>query len=245
MMKPFRKGVVIGACLLVLLAGCSTNSDQASRVSNPPESEEHYTKITNGDGFDFYVDDEAIQVAEDEQADAKKITDLVESYVMRVLYSSYNGRIGVVDGDTIAAPGLEAEMNARIAYLAEKYKDQDFSAMDPYLSYQVFEIKDDAAKVIVSFEMRNTKTGDVGVDNHEGYVFIKEGNDWKLINNIVDTGKGGAATLEALAKSDDPEAWRTTYSYEQLKRSDYEDAPDYSYYLNEQFEVDPQKMAEE
>ena len=85
----------------------------------------------------------------------------------------------------------------------------------------------------------------MGIENHEGYVFIKEENDWKLINNIVDTGNGGDATLDALSKSDDPKEWRTTYNFEQLKRSDYKDAHDFTYYLNDQYEADPQKIAED
>ena len=244
-MKRLRKGLVAAVCLLVLLAGCSSHGGAGSDLSSAAESEGTYTKITNDKGVDFYVDDDAVQVAENEQADAKKIADGVDSYVLRVLYASYNCRIGGLDGDLIAASGLEAEMHARIAYIAEKYHDQDFSDMDPYLRFQVFDIKEDTAKVIVSFEMRNTKTGEVGIENHEGYVFIKDGNRWKLVNNIVDTGHGGATTLDALAKSDDPEAWRTTYSYEQLKRSDYEDAHDFTYYMNEQGEADPQKIAED
>lgn len=228
-------------CVAIGLCGCSNSADESGATS---VAEETYTQITDGKGFYYYVNDDAVQVAENEQVDAKKITDSVESYTL-AMYSSYNGRLGVVDGSFIAASGLEAEMDARIRYNAEKYKEQDFSDMDPYLKFQVFDIKDDTAKVIVSFEIRDTNTGEVGIENHEGYVFIKEETDWKLINNIVDTGNGGDATLDALSKSDDPEEWRTTYNFEQLKRSDYEDAHDFTYYLNDQYEADPQKIAED
>ena len=170
----------------------------------------------------------------------------MRSYVSRVLVASYYGRLGVVDGDFIAASGLEAELDARIGYIAEKYKDQGLEDGVPYLRITQFAMQDDAAKVLVDFALHDPETDEVLVENQEAWLFIKDGHDWKLINNIVDTGRGGDAMLEEVAASDDPGAWRTVYSFEQCKRSDYEDAQDFSDFLGDDGKhADPAKVAAE
>lgn len=221
--------IICIVCTLVFI-GCSTNGTKQASTSQ----EGHYTKISNIDGFDFYVNDSIVQVDDEHQADAKRLVDAVENYVLNVLYSSYNGHVAVVDGDSIGAPGLEQEMDARIAYIAEKYGEKDFSSMAPYLRFDTFNIQDDAAKIIVSFRMQDPNSGKVMAENHEGYIFKKSGRNWLLVNNIVDTGHGGNDVLRKLAKDKDPESWKTSYAYDQLKRSDYENAHDYSYLIDEE-----------
>lgn len=240
-----KRGVllVLACCLTLGLCACGAEEPEQVSASAPEES---YTKITSADGVDFYVDDSVVQVSDDVQADAKKITDAVESYALGVLYRGYEGNIGVVDSDKIAVLGLAAELDARTAYIAEAFSDEDFSEAAPYLRYEQFEMTDDAAKVIVTFEMKNTETDEVIADNHEGYVFKKEANDWLLVNNIVDTGHGGDEALAALADDDDAAAWTTTFSYETMKRSDYEAAHDFTYFLGEDGKTaDPAKVAAE
>lgn len=228
--------------LALALSGCGTETAEGPSAS----SEVSYTKITNSDGDAFYLDDSVVDVAADAQADAKKITDAVQRYVVTVLYGPYRGRLGVVDGDFIAASGLEAELDARIGYIAEKYKDQGLADGGPYLRITQFAMKDDAAKVLVDFALCDPETDDVLVENQEAWLFIKDGRDWKLINNIVDTGRGGDAMLEEVAANDDPGAWRTTYSFEQCKRSDYEDAQNFLYFLGDDGKhADPAKVAAE
>lgn len=224
-------------CLMLLLSACGANSQEELSVADDAD----YTRITTNNGEDFYVDDKVVQVDDTQAVDAKKITDAVESYVLTVLDGPYRGRIGVVDGDFISAPGLEQELDARIKYIAATEKNQNISECDPYLRFETFDIQDDCAKVIVSFELRNSSNDEVIAENHEGYIFVKDGKYWKLENNIVDTGKGGADILRQLADNKDAQVWRTEYSYTQLKRSDYEDAYDYSYYVNENGEVDIEK----
>ncbi|MEE0435999.1 MAG: hypothetical protein UDB11_11480 [Peptococcaceae bacterium] len=240
-----KRGVllVLACCLTLGLCACGAEEPEQVSASAPEES---YTKITSADGVDFYVDDSVVQVSDDVQADAKKITDAVESYALGVLYRGYEGNIGVVDSDKIAVLGLAAELDARTAYIAEAFSDEDFSEAAPYLRYEQFEMTDDAAKVIVTFEMKNPETDEVIADNHEGYVFKKEANDWLLVNNIVDTGHGGDEALAALADDDDAAAWTTTFSYETMKRSDYEAAHDFTYFLGEDGKTaDPAKVAAE
>lgn len=239
-----KKTIAIALFLVLMLAlsGCGTEAAEGLSAS----SEASYTKITNSEGDAFYLDDSVVDVAADAQADAKEITDRVRSYVSRVLVASYYGRLGVVDGDFIAASGLEAELDARIGYIAEKYKDQGLEDGVPYLRITQFAMQDDAAKVLVDFALHDPETDEVLVENQEAWLFIKDGRDWKLINNIVDTGRGGDAMLEEVAASDDPGAWRTVYSFEQCKRSDYEDAQDFSDFLaGDGKHADPDKVAAE
>lgn len=225
--------MVLLLSLGLTLCGCSTDTSDAN-----------YTKISGSDGFSFYVDRNAVQVDKAQTADAKKITDEVESYVLTIFNRPYNGYIGVVDGDGISdsEPDLEAELDARIQYIALTYRNQNFSKAAPYLHYDTFDLKDDTAKVIISFEMKNPDTNDVLAQNHEGYIFVKNGRDWELINNIVDTGRGGDNILQELAANDDPAAWRTTYAYSQLKRSDYEDDHDFYYYWKDDLDADIHKI---
>ncbi len=218
-------------CLAVTLCGCGADTTETS-----------YSTINSGDGFVFYVNRDAVQVDKAQAADAKAITDEVESYALTILNCPYNGRIGVVDGDRISEPGLEAELDARIQYIALSYRDQSFSNAAPYLRYDTFDLKDDTAKVIITFEMKNPDTNEVLAKNHEGYIFIKDGRDWLLANNIVDTGRGGDKILQELAANDDPQAWRTTYAYSQLKRSDYEDDHDFTYYWKDDIDADMHKV---
>lgn len=222
--------------ITLVLFGCSSQE-------NADSSPTTYNKLSDH----LYVDDTALQINEEQRRDATKIKKQVANYVLSILNSSYNGRIGTVDGDFIAVPGLEAEIDARIVYLAQKYKDEDFSKTAAYLQYEVFDIQNDTAKVIVSVYMKNPTTGDIKAENHEGYIFIKDKNDWLLVNNIVDTGQGGSEILNELAKNTDPDEWRTDYSYENLKRSDYEDAPDYRYFMkgDGSMSVDPEKIKTE
>lgn len=234
--------LMIALILVPGLGGCGTDAVESLSVT----SEDQYTKLTDSEGDVFYLDDNAIDVAEDEQVDAKEISDQVQAYVMRVLVDSYRGEIGVVDGDFIAASGLEAELNARMAYIAEKYKGQDLADGVPIIRIVQFAMKDDSAKVLVDVALHDPETDKVLVEDHEAYLFIKTGTDWKLINNIVDTGRGGDEMLKEVAASDEPESWRTTYSYEQCKRSDYENAQDFCYFLGDDGKhADPEKVAVE
>lgn len=235
----FRKYIFIMVAILffsMVSFGCSPQENAASSTTT-------YTKVSDS----LYVDDTTVQISKEQQRDAEKIKKQVESYVLRVLYSSYNGRIGTIDGDFISSPGLEAEMDARIVYIAQKYDDEDFSNTSAYLKYEIFDIQNDTAKVIVSVYMKNPSTGDIKAENHEGYVFVKDENNWFLINDIVDTGQGGATVLNALAKNTDPEEWKTAYSYENLKRSDYETGHDFRYFMNNDgsMSVDPEKIKSE
>lgn len=178
--------MVLLLSLGLTLCGCSTDTSDAN-----------YTKISGSDGFSFYVDRSAVQVDKAQAADAKKITDEVESYVLTIFNRPYNGYIGVVDGDGISdsEPDLEAELDARIQYIALTYRDQNFSKAAPYLRYDTFDLKDDTAKV-----------------------------------------------LQELTANDDPAAWRTTYAYSQLKRSDYEDDHDFLYYWKDDLDADIHKV---
>lgn len=83
--------MVLLLSLGLTLCGCSTDTSDAN-----------YTKIIGKDGFSFYVDRSAVQVDKAQAADAKKITDEVESYVLTIFYRPYNGYIGVVTGGRIS-----------------------------------------------------------------------------------------------------------------------------------------------
>ncbi|MDO4280103.1 MAG: hypothetical protein Q4C56_00580 [Peptococcaceae bacterium] len=236
MFKHWMKATAVAVLLGVSVLGCGAQEEAA--VST--QAEARYEKISDT----LYVDDAAVRVNDDQAGDAKQIKDQVENLVLRVLHASYQGRIGTVDGDFIKAPGLEAELGARIAYLAQKYDDAEFANTAAYLRINHFDIQDDAAKVICDVAIKDPETGDVKVENHEGYVFVKDGDHWCLINDIVDTGRGGAKVLEALVENTNPTDWKTTYSYENLKRSDYEDAPDFVAFLSDDgITADPEKVS--
>lgn len=231
-----KRPLLLLLCLAVALCGCSAATNSSA------STEANYKNISNDEDFSFYIDDSAVHVDKKDAAEAKKVTDEVQSYVLSIFHRAYNGRIGVVDGDLINAPGLEAELDARIQYIALTYRDQSFSKAAPYLRYETFDLKDDTAKVIFTFEMKNPNTNEVLAKNHEGYIFVKDGRDWLLANNIVDTGRGGDKVLQELAANDDPQAWRTTYAYSQLKRSDYEDDHDFIYYWRDDIDADIHKV---
>lgn len=219
-------------CLAIILCGCNYSAS----------TDANYKNISNDEDFSFYVDDSVVKVDKKDTAEAKKVTDEVESYVLSIFHRAYNGRIGVIDGDLISEPDLEAELDSRIQYIALTYRDQNFSKAAPYLRYDTFDLKDDTAKVIITFEMKNPDTNEVLAKNHEGYIFVKDGRDWLLANNIMDTGRGGDNVLKELAANNDPQAWRTTYAYSQLKRSDYEDDHDFTYYWRDDIDADIHKV---
>lgn len=77
--------LLLALSLALGLGGCGTEAAEGLSAS----SEASYTKITNSDGDAFYLDDSVVDVAADEQADAKKITDAVQRYVATVLYGPY------------------------------------------------------------------------------------------------------------------------------------------------------------
>lgn len=236
-MKKLSKIILLISCLLVCSAGCSPSCTQVY----PDSTEDKYVNISLDKDSPFYANYNVVCARKDQHRDAKKITENVESFVCSVLCRAYYGRIGVVDGDDIGEPDLEAELDARTRYIAVEYKDQSFSKAVPYLRYDTFEIKDDTAKVIVVLEMKNPSTNEILAKNHEGYIFKKDGRDWLLINNIVDTGLGGDKILQQLKDNDQPQDWRTIYAYSQLKRSDYEDDHDYMYYWDDNLGADLQK----
>lgn len=219
-------------CLAIILCGCNYSAS----------TDANYKNISNDEDFSFYVDDSVVKVDKKDAAEAKKVTDEVQSYVLSIFHRAYNGRIGVIDGDRISEPDLEVELDSRIQYIALTYRDQSFSKAAPYLRYDTFDLQDDTAKVIITFETKNPDTNEVLAKNHKGYIFVKDGRDWLLANNIMDTGRGGDKVLKELAANDDPQAWRTTYAYSQLKRSDYEDDHDFTYYWRDDIDADIHKV---
>lgn len=148
-----------------------------------------------------------------------------------VFSRAYNGRSGVVDGDIIAdfEPALEHECDSRILVLLAQGKQDDTrydDVLPQSLIYEHFDVQDGAARVIVNYAPRK------GMDPwREGYVFKQDGRHWKLVNVITNANGGGDAVLDALADSDDPAAWSTTYAYSQLPRSAYDGLHEYSDYV--------------
>lgn len=236
-MRTRFKTIISLLFLTLFLVGCSQNCIPLY----PDSAENEYINISLDKDLPFYTNYKAVCVRKSQKHDAKIITENVESFVYSVLCRAYYGRIGVVDGDDIGEPDLEAELDARTRYIAVEYKDQNFSKTVPYLKYDTFEIKDDTAKVIVSLEMKNPDTNEILATNHEGYIFEKKGKEWILINNIVDTGLGGDKVLKQLEENNKPQEWRTTFAYSQLKRSDYESDHDFLYYWDNSLDADIHK----
>lgn len=124
-MRKYYIRLLLVICLILSLSACGANSQEKLSVADDTD----YTRITTNNGEDFYVDDKVVQVDDTQAVDAKKITDAVESYVLTVLDGPYRGRIGVVDGDFISAPGLEQELDARIKYIAATEKIKIFQSV--------------------------------------------------------------------------------------------------------------------
>lgn len=222
-----RRGWATLLCVTLLLTGCSANTQETaadgSFIGHAVE------KVTTDDGS-YTVDKSAVLADDKIDAEQKKIMDQVESCVL--LFSrAYNGRSGVVDGDSIAdsEPALEHECDSRILVLLAQGKQDDTrydDVLPQSLIYEHFDVQDGAACVIVNYAPRK------GMDQwREGYVFKQEGRHWKLVNVITNANGGGDAVLDALAGSDDPAAWSTTYAYSQLPRSAYDGLHEYSDYI--------------
>ena len=222
-------------CTLVLIVGIGfcgcddyqrQDSEIVSSVNNEDQEKSGYQKHKTGHGIDFYIDD--TQLSTDQANEQEKIKDHIEHYIMSLYYAA-SGRSGmIVDGDLIREPGLAYELDSRYPYLANAYQNVDFSEVMPFLRYESLDIQEDTAKVIVSYSFTNPKSEKMGYEQQEGYIYVKDNSHWKLVNVIVDTGKGGADMIEKLRKSTNPQEWQTDFSYSQLKRSDYEDAPNFS-----------------
>lgn len=237
--------------ILLLAAGlCACGGQSESSVSDKPEG--NYEQIANTNKtFSYYQDDKVVKKAAEEKtdlgekADVNEIEHQVTSYALSLLYSPYKGRGVVMDSSFVSAPGLAAELDARILYVAATAALSDFSRLDFYLRFDDFTVRDDVARVEITTELRDRETNEVKTRGHEGFIFKKNGQYWDLVNDIMDTGRGGAKAIEALLATDDSERWLTDFSYSRMKRSDYEDAHDYMYFIkenSESFELDPDKL---
>lgn len=230
------KKSIIKHCFLLCLLAASFMLVGCQQAGNEPSStadESAYTKQVNTSGETVGYVDNSVLYTQKDKAKAKKVMDQTQTYVSGV-YAAVTGHGGnVVDTDFVTDLLLVQELEARAAYLASEYKDADTSSMVPYIKFETVDIKEDAAKVIVSYSVKNPDTDDIALEQRDAYLYIKEGNNWKLNNVIFDTGHGGDKIIEKLEKEDNPDAWKNEYSYQNLKRSDYENAPDYKVLVEE------------
>lgn len=192
-----RKILIAGLlCLALLAAGCGNGSAAADGSL----TESDVTTVKTDDGS--YTVDKSAVLAE-----------------------------GKIDGDRIAdsQPALEHECDSRVLVLLAQGEQDDtrHDGVRPHaITYELLDIQDGAARVIVNYEPRK------GMEPwREGYIFTQEGRDWQLVNVIVNNNGGGDAVLDNLAASDDPAEWTTTYSYSQLPRSAYDGLHEYSDYI--------------
>ena len=186
-----RKILIAGLlCLAMLAAGCGNGSAAADGSL----TEGDVTTVKTDDGS-YTVDKSAVLAEGKIVGDKKKIMDAVESYVL--LFSrAYNGHGGVVDGDRIAdsESALEHECDSRVLVLLAQGEQDDtrHDGVRPHaITYELLDIQDGAARVIVNYEPRK------GMEPwREGYIFTQEGRDWQLVNVIVNNNGGGDAVAD-------------------------------------------------
>lgn len=225
-----RSWFVMGLMVVLLaFSGCASDT----HAESPGLAT---TTITNweGAGEEMVIDKSAVLTAGKITAEQKQVMNRVESYVV-CFSEAYNGHTCSLAGDIIEPLALVRELDARIAVLQQQGKADVTPCDGLYLTYEQLDVQGEWAKAIVSYAPRQE-----GTAWREGYLFQRDpdGRHWNLVNVIVDTGHGGDKVLDVMAASDDPQEW-AGYTYDHLKRSDYENMPNFADYLDEDGEIDP------
>ena len=235
-------------CLILVFSGCSNDSTDKSYETvsatalYQTSAEKVCAEYDNGDVL--YIDREQVLNDGAFSDDQEKIMDVIQQH-LRATASSYNGAVRIADGDTIAEEGLEHELDCRYRYLAYESRENNDKDGEMFVEYLVMDVQKEAAKVIVSYKLQKPDAEEPEYEQTEAYIFKNVAGDaepWQLVNVIFDPEDGESDLFTKLKDSDSTSEWLTTYSFSQLQRSDYTDQPNYSYFVNDDMEIDEEKF---
>lgn len=231
-------------CATLLLSGCSHNNsaDNYELVSEDTLYQAHdeniHIEYDNGDRLfvnrDKVLSDGAIS------SDTQKIMAVIQKH-LRATASCFQGKLRIADSDVIAEEGLEHELDCRYRYLARDSVENECPDCDMFVDYLLLDVREDAAKVIVSYKLQQPDAEEPVIEQTEGYIFKNEPGDpepWQLVNVIFDPNDSNNDIFTKLEESQDTTEWLTNYSFGQLQRSNYTDQPNYSYFVNDNMEID-------
>ena len=248
MKDRFFKSLSIFLCLSLFLASCE-NGSIASSYDPVSETALYHSdaaqvcaEYENGDVL--YID--RTQIFDDGAftSDQKKIMDVIQQH-MRATASSRQGEVRIVDSDAISEIGLEHELDCRYLYLARESIEEDLSTCKMFVDYHQMDIREDAAKVVVSYRLQAPDEEQPAWEQTEAYIFKKYPHDatpWQLVNVIFDAEDDKGEIFAELENSQAASEWLTKFSFSQCQREDYTTQPNYSYYVDDDMKIDEAKF---
>lgn len=182
--------------------------------------------------------------AKDVGEESDVLKDIIEKYNKDV-FLAIIGQDVRVDASISNDQDLIDEMNARNKYLNQNYGGgTTFTSYHFDLKYDDISIQNDLAKVVItrkitfqtSFEDKNVPV-DADLAQKEGYIFKKENGEWKLLNVIFNSEGIPNEFIDTLLNNNSSEDWEKEFSFENLKRDQYEDTITFTEMLNDEGDI--------
>ena len=235
-------------CVILILSGCSHDNSIENYESVSEDelyqtyNEKIHIEYNNGDSL--FVNRDTVLNDGTISSDTQKIMAVIQQH-LRATASCFQGKLRIADSDLIAEDGLEHELDCRYRYLARDSVENEHPDCDMFVDYLFIDVREDAAKAIVSYKLQQLDAKTPVYEQTEGYVFKHIPGDsepWQLVNVLFDPNDSNNDIFRNLEENQDTTEWLTSYSFTQLQRSDYTDQPNYSYFVNDKMEIDESRF---